>query len=90
MCMFYRSHIDSLLSFYLLCWFNSLNVKNKNCLQRIVNQGSKITGKQMTMAQLYHMALLHCMIRIGLAHYGSVCVCTLVYYCLRVGGIIHM
>ncbi len=59
MCMFYRSYIESLLSFSLLCWFNYLNVKNKNCLERIVNQGSKITGsKQMTMAQLYHRQVL--------------------------------
>ncbi len=46
MCMFYRSYIESLLSFSLLCWFNSLNVKNKNCLERIVNQGNKITGRK--------------------------------------------
>ncbi len=59
MCMFYRSYIESLLSFSLLCWFNSLNVNNKNCIESIVNQGSKITGsKQMTMAQLYHRQVL--------------------------------
>ncbi len=54
MCMFYRSYIES-----LLCWFNSLHVENKNGLERIVNQGSKITGrKQMTTAQLYHRQVL--------------------------------
>ncbi len=59
MCMFYRSYIESLLSFSLLCWFNSLKVKNKNGFERIVNQGSKITGsKQMSMTQLYHRQVL--------------------------------
>jgi len=51
--MFYISYIESLLSLSLLRRFNSLNLKNKNSIERIVNQGSKIT-KLMTMAQLYH------------------------------------
>lgn len=59
MCMFYRSYIESFLSFSLLCWFNSLNVKNKNRIERMVNQGNKITGrKQMAMAQLSHRQVL--------------------------------
>ncbi len=34
-------------------------MENKNGLERILNQGSKITGrKQMTMAQLYHRQVL--------------------------------
>lgn len=34
-------------------------MKNKNCIERMVNQGNKITGgKQMTMAQLYHRQAL--------------------------------
>ncbi len=58
MCMFYRSYIEY-IDFSLLCLFNSLNVKNKNGLERTVNQGSKITGrKQMPMAQLYQRRLL--------------------------------
>ncbi len=55
MCMFDREYID----FSLLCLFNSLNVKNKNGLERTVNQGSIITGrKQMPMAQLYQRRVL--------------------------------
>lgn len=59
MSMFYRSYVESLLSFSLMCWFNSLNVKNKRSLEIIVNQGSKITGrKQMSVAQLYGREVL--------------------------------
>jgi len=59
MCMFYRSYIESCISYSLMCWFNSLSVKNKNRIERIVNQGNKITGrKQMTMAKLYQRQAL--------------------------------
>ncbi len=91
MCMFYRSYFESLYSFSLLCWFNSLNVKNKNCLKRIVNQGSKITVRnQMTMAQLYHTVLFHCVVRLCLARLVMALFIFPLLYCFRVGGIKHM
>ncbi len=86
MCMFYRSYFESLFSFSLLYWFNSLNVKNKNCLERIVNQGSKITVRnQMTMALLYHTVLFHCVVRLVMALFIFP-----LLYCFRVGGIKYM
>ena len=42
--LFYKSFIESVLSFSFICWFHSLGVKNKNSLQRIVRIASKITA----------------------------------------------
>lgn len=42
LCCFYQSFIESLLCFSFICWFNSLTVKNRNSLNRIVNTCSKI------------------------------------------------
>lgn len=42
--MFYRSFIETVLTFAMICWFYGLNVKSRSQLQSIVNLGSKITG----------------------------------------------
>ena len=42
---FYKSFIESVLSFTFICWFHSLGVKNRNSLQRIVRITSKITAE---------------------------------------------
>ena len=42
--LFYKSFIQSVLSFSFICWFHSLGVKNRNSLQRIVRIASKITA----------------------------------------------
>ena len=39
---FHRSFTENVLSFYFICWFHSLGVKNRNSLQRIVRIASKI------------------------------------------------
>ena len=39
---FYRSFIESLLTFSLICWFNGLTIKDKKSLYGIVNVCSKI------------------------------------------------
>ena len=41
---FYRSSIESLLTYSFICWFSVLSIKEKNSLQRIVNICSKVTG----------------------------------------------
>ena len=41
---FYKSFIESVLSFSFICWFHSLRMKNRNSLQRIVRIASKITA----------------------------------------------
>jgi hypothetical protein len=42
--LFYQSFIESLLTFSFICWFHSLNVKDRNSLNSIVNVCSKIIG----------------------------------------------
>ena len=42
--LFYKSFIESVLSFSFTCWFHCLGVKNRNSLQRIVRIASKITA----------------------------------------------
>lgn len=46
MTMFYRSFIESILTFSAICWYSLLNVKNKNAIAKIINVSSKITGVQ--------------------------------------------
>ena len=43
--LFYKSFIESVLSFTFICWFHSLGVKNWNSLQRTVCIASKITAE---------------------------------------------
>ena len=41
---FYKSFLESVLSFSFICWFHSVGAKNRNGLQRIVRIASKITA----------------------------------------------
>ena len=57
--MFYKSCIQSVLTFYFICWFGNVNQKDKNTLQRVVNISSKITGlKQISVTALYEKQIL--------------------------------
>ena len=52
--MFYKSCIQSVLTFSFICWFGNVSQKDKNKLQRVVNISSKITGlKQTSVTALY-------------------------------------
>lgn len=42
--MFYRSFVECVLPFSFICWFQSLNIRNKNSLSRVVSVRSKIIG----------------------------------------------
>ncbi len=42
--MVYRSFIETVLIFAMICWYYGLNVKSRSRLQSIINLGSKITG----------------------------------------------
>ena len=54
----YRSMVESILTFNIVCWFGFLNMVQKNKLNRIVNLASKIIGKQQTAVHvLYQKAL---------------------------------
>ena len=46
MILFYRSFIESVLTFCFVAWFFSLSIVNKNKLNKIVNMSSKIVGQQ--------------------------------------------
>ena len=50
----YKSLIESVLTFNITSWFALTSVKNKSKLSRIVNQGSKITGKTQTQLSVLH------------------------------------
>ena len=57
--LFYRSFIESVLAFSLVCWFKNANVKSRNKLSRIVNICSKITGvQQASLSELYDRQVL--------------------------------
>ena len=44
---FYQSFIECLLTVSVICWINSLSVKDRNSLDNIVKICSKITGVQL-------------------------------------------
>jgi len=46
MTLFYRSFIESLLTFCIVAWFGNLNLYNKNRLDRLVKTAGKISGSQ--------------------------------------------
>ena len=51
---FYRSFIESIVTFSFVCWYGSLCVKSKNVLERVVNVCGKIVGvKQESLSVLY-------------------------------------
>ena len=51
---FYRSFIESVLTFGFLCWYGGLSVKNKTLLDRVVNVCGKVIGeKQESLRELY-------------------------------------
>ena len=57
--MFYKSCIQSVLTFSFISWFGNVSQKDKNKLQRVVNISSKITGlKQTSVTALYEKQVL--------------------------------
>ena len=46
MILFYKSYIESVLTFTMLCWYGILGVKAETALVKIVNTSSKILGVQ--------------------------------------------
>ena len=51
--LFYKSFIESVLSFSFICWFCNLNVKDKNALERIIRIASKIIGESQQSLQSF-------------------------------------
>ena len=55
----YHAYVESILTFSLICWFGSLNVKDKQILNSMAKQCSKITGKDMVnLTELYRKRVL--------------------------------
>ena len=48
---FYRAFLESVLTFGFICWFGSINVHNRDILNRIVKVGSKIVGQRQIVGQ---------------------------------------
>ncbi len=46
--IYYKSYIESVLCYFICCWYGNVNVKHRNSLNGIVNQGSKIIGIKQT------------------------------------------
>ena len=44
MSLFYRSYIESILSFSIVCWYGYLGLQHRNSLDRIVRLAGKIAG----------------------------------------------
>ena len=58
--MFYKSCIQSVLTFSFICWFGNVSQKDKNSLQRIVNISSKVTVvTQSTLTALYEKQVVN-------------------------------
>ena len=52
--LFYKSYIESVLSFSIICWYGNLNVKDKAALAKIVKVSGKIIGAtQSSLTDLY-------------------------------------
>ena len=51
--LFYKSFIESILTFSFICWFGSLSVRNKNSLQKIVNISSKVISEPQRSLQAF-------------------------------------
>ena len=53
--LFYKTFIESILTFSFICWMKNLSVKNRNSLDRIVTVCSKIIGEpQRSLSQFYN------------------------------------
>jgi len=58
--IFYKSFIESLLTFSSICWFFNLNVKGRNSLNRFISLSSKIIGeKQINMSRLVECRIIN-------------------------------
>ncbi|KAK0136843.1 hypothetical protein N1851_026972 [Merluccius polli] len=58
MALFYKSFIESILTFSLISWYGNLTVQNKNSLSNIVKLASKIIGtQQLSLTNIYERQL---------------------------------
>ena len=59
MVLFYRSFVESALTFCFIAWYGSLSLVNKNRLHKIINVSSKIAGVRLeSMTSMYETRVL--------------------------------
>ena len=59
MTLFYRSFVESVVTFSLICWYGSITVKQKNSLSKLIKLSSRITGSnQKGLEELYQKQML--------------------------------
>ena len=59
MVLFYRSFIESVLTFCFISFYGNLSVKNKNCLLKIVRDANKIIGmQQLSLSEIFDRRVL--------------------------------
>ena len=46
--LFYKSFIESILTFCIVCWFGNATVSQRNMLRRIITTASKVLGVKQT------------------------------------------
>ncbi len=57
--LFYRSFVESVVIFFLICWYGSITLKQKNSISRLIRVSSCITGsKQKGLGELYQKQML--------------------------------
>ncbi len=56
--LFYKSYIETLLSFSISCWFGNLSVKHKSKLNRIATLSGKIIGKEQSLSFMFNINVL--------------------------------
>ncbi len=57
--LFYRSFVESVVIFSLICWYGSITLKQKNSISRLIRVSSCITGsKQKSLGELYQKQML--------------------------------
>ena len=59
MTLFYRSFVESVVTFSLICWYGSITVKQENSLSKLIKVSSRITGSnQKGLEELYQKQTL--------------------------------
>ncbi len=80
MTMYYTSYIESVLCFSICCWYGNVNMKHRNSLNGIVNQGSKIIGIKQTALISLSYRKINLLLQIVLIHCSTNLKCFLLVY----------
>ncbi len=57
--LFYRSFVESVVIFSLICWYGSITLKQNNSISRLISVSSCVTGsKQKSLGEFYQKQML--------------------------------